>query len=82
MSPPLLLDPFVNTLGFAVGRVTGVVQEFAFFFARRAGVRWFIGFEGISAVVAFPAWHNDHLLLACVAALRRRVSSATVRVDQ
>jgi hypothetical protein len=52
-----------NTIVFAgmptIRWIARVVQKFAFFFARRAGIRGVIGFEGIAAVSAFPTWHRN-----------------------
>jgi hypothetical protein len=61
-SPPdVLFDSFVDAVRRTVGRIAGVVEEFAFHFAGRALVRGLIFIEGVSAIAAFPAWHDGLL---------------------
>jgi len=59
---PGLFDPGILAAARAIRGIAAVIQEFAFFFARRALFRWCVGFQLISTIAAFPIGHGNHLL--------------------
>lgn len=68
---PILLtlgrDPVIAAGIRAIGRVTRIVDELAFFLARRALVRRCISLERIPAIAAFPTGHGSFLLFIAAA---------------
>jgi len=52
-----LADSFIDAIGRTIRSIASIVEKFTSFFTRRTLIRWYICFEHISALAAFPACH-------------------------